>query len=100
MNKFTPGPWKIDQRTVYALDVYGVNRFYASVHGVHTPTAEIEANARLIAAAPNLLEALEELFSSYKQLADSGDAGNWSVEELPEGVKALAAIDRAKGESN
>lgn len=51
-------------------------------------------------AAPDLLDALEELFSSYKQLADSGDAGNWSVEELPEGIKALAAIASAKGESN
>lgn len=32
-------------------------------------------NGRLIAAAPELLEALESLFDNYKQLADSGDAG-------------------------
>lgn len=44
-----------------------------------------------------LLEALECLFASYKQLADSGDAGNWSLEDAEEGKKALAAISAVKG---
>jgi len=95
MNKFTPGPWKIDQRTVYALDVYGVNRFYASVHGVHTPTAEIEANARLIAAAPDLLEALE---GALKYVAFAFNEGMDGAEQA--GLAIESAISKAKGESN
>lgn len=42
-----------------------------------------------------LLEALTELFRSYKALADSGDAGNWKLESQPEGKLAIAAIAKA-----
>ena len=54
-------------------------------------------NAQLIAAAPELLEALQFLFDDYKELADSGDAGNWRVEDKPAGKKALQAIAKALG---
>lgn len=44
-----------------------------------------------------LLEALQCLFEDYKQLADSGDAGNWSLEDIPAGKKAINAINKAIG---
>ncbi|NTG61800.1 hypothetical protein G6L45_16085 [Agrobacterium rhizogenes] len=56
----------------------------------------MRANARLIAAAPDLLEALKALFEDYKNLADSGDAGNWKLENLEVGKRALAAIAKAE----
>lgn len=55
------------------------------------------ANGRLFCAAPELYEALKALFASYKALADSGDAGFWSLEDQPEGKQALAALSRARG---
>ena len=61
----TPGPWKHEDRTyVYALNEQGSNRFYVDVqrgraNGELTQLAELLANARLIAAAPDLLAALE-----------------------------------------
>jgi hypothetical protein len=61
---------------------------------------ESEANARLIASAPDLLEALTALYASYKALADSGDAGNWRLEETDEGQQACAAIAKATGEAS
>jgi len=54
-------------------------------------------NGSLIAAAPDLLDALQCLFDNYKQLADSGDAGNWRLEDEPAGKKALHAINKALG---
>lgn len=45
-----------------------------------------------------LADALDALFQSYKALADSGDAGNWSVEDLDEGKKAKAALAAYRGE--
>lgn len=56
--------------------------------------------SELFAAAPDLLSALKALFENYKELADSGDAGFWPLENTPEGKQALAAIARAEGRSD
>ena len=61
---FTPGPWLLSGRTVYALNDEGFNRFSALVQDAHTPGDELEANARLMAAAPELLLALECLLKA------------------------------------
>jgi len=64
--KHTPGPWLRIDRTVYALHkmpfagrIIDCNRFDVCVQGNDCPDEEKEANARLIAAAPELLTALE-----------------------------------------
>lgn len=61
--KHTPGDWLVaGAATIYALNGDGENRFYANVGPgfldgrVRTPDAELEANARLISSAPDLLE--------------------------------------------
>ena len=68
MSKHTEGPWQAEGLTVYALQHSGwrkgveqlENRFTAHVQGARNcPEAESIANAHLIAAAPDLLEALE-----------------------------------------
>jgi hypothetical protein len=61
--------------------------------------AEDTATARLIASAPDLLEALTALYASYKALADSGDAGNWRLEDTDEGQQTLAAIRKVTGKA-
>ena len=62
--KHTPGPWYVEQDG----DAWKINSDECGIALVHDPIAieldradEIEANARLIAAAPELLEALDEL---------------------------------------
>ena len=64
MSKHTPGPWQVSAGAVdnprlivendLALPICAM-----SLRGVHGDTRRMEANARLIAAAPELLEALE-----------------------------------------
>lgn len=93
-NRHTPGPWRIGEDGRFGISVWGEE------HVADVKTYERDArkaNARLIAAAPDLLEALQVLFASYKALADSGDAGNWKIENQPEGKQALAAISKATG---
>lgn len=72
----TPGPWRLDNNIAYG---WKTNPFSITVRkrGVHSTTVanipakqtisrdEAEANARLIAAAPDLLEALVELSKSF-----------------------------------
>ena len=89
MSKHTPGPWF----------VAGVDGGKVSIESKHTPYVALvdyctsqKANARLIAAAPNLLEALEML-------------SNCSEYPTPKQNIALAitqahtAIAKAKGEA-
>jgi hypothetical protein len=67
----TPGPWRLTGTTVYALNVDGTNQFTARVEGglieqsqgfARTSEAEVVANARLIAAAPDLLAVAMEIY--------------------------------------
>lgn len=95
MSKHTPGPWLLEQTTVYALnnERVPVNRFTASIDQGWSDNSsrilqqEVEANARLIAAAPCLLEALEACMD-YGSMTGH----DWVIE------KALAAIAKARGE--
>jgi len=110
MSGYTPGPWQVDPNNPgdvngpdgkdVAVSLFsGMTRL--EITG-NEPTLsaitreEAEANARLIAAAPELLEALEELMS------DVLDIRGVDVEEYkPEGFKrARAAIAKATGEQS
>ena len=56
--KHTPGPWAVNVRTVW-----GESRVIANTTtGAGVSDNQDEANARLIAAAPDLLELLTELY--------------------------------------
>ena len=92
--KHTPGPWLIaDSDLVYALHEHKgrqVNRFSAAID--HYPSQggtadEGKANARLIAAAPDLLEALAGIIKDYWL-----DIPLWRVKA------ARVAIAKATGE--
>jgi len=97
--KFTPGPWKCEGRTVYALIHRGwckgvkqfQNRFTAYVQDAHTNTEELEANARLIAAAPDMYEALKEALSVIRH-----DGHETGVERDAYGLIEMA-IAKAEG---
>lgn len=62
-----------------------------------TPTAQHAAHA--INHVDALADALEFLLNEYVALANSGDAGKWSAEETPEGVKAIAALAAYRGDN-
>lgn len=77
----TEGPWEVrDDIEVYAVN--GINRYICTCSG------NARANARLLAAAPDLLAALEEL---VKVAVFSNIRESYPV------VAAQAAIAKAKG---
>lgn len=99
MNAHTPGPWEVDvDGTGWAIGPS--DRFVATIDIDHTidendtplSDAECEANARLIAAAPDLLEALRFMLDAYVE--DPWEANRSAAEEA-----ARDAIARALGEA-
>lgn len=99
----TKGPWKLDE--TWGLIVSKIGHEVAAYHPGRTwKKEETKANARLIAAAPELLEALESI-------VDSIDKGTtlirWSAKYVSENglsscegnvESARAAIAKARGE--
>lgn len=59
--KHTPGIWKVSGESVVASNGDYCIAVVESDGGYEAPLEQREANARLIAAAPELLEALEEV---------------------------------------
>ena len=91
MNKHTPGPWFVDHKSPFLVragdDIDG--RHIAHIGPAnYTPRFDVdEPNAKLIAAAPDLLEALEGLLASV-------DHGLYGIAIS----RARKAIARARGE--
>ena len=97
--KHTPAPWRVSSESPHIIkkDYRAIGSdagfLIASTmgndnSGFYASEQEADANARLIAAAPELLEALEELIAATQHL----DPCQATVD------KARAAIAKAKGE--
>lgn len=94
--KYTPGPWQIKKGHIGDKVTFFVspNGVYDGIH-IHwgekrygIPTQESEANAKLIAAAPDLLEALQsakELISNYRLKKEVPTQGTW--DEIEAAIK-------------
>lgn len=80
-NQHTPGPWRFEEstKTIRAVP----QNYWLATMDSWDGAVDHEANARLIAAAPDLLEALE--------LALVATDGNWED-------RARAAIAKARGQ--
>ena len=106
MSKHTPGPWTfgppwmLDQG--YGMWIVSCNspdrhRCNVLIQGVavnHLPAAEAEANAHLIAAAPELMDALEGIANAT---ASSDGFDPFKAAERFQAI-ARAALAKAKGE--
>lgn len=69
----TPGPWEVvDEYDVFTIRQAGTNKEIAAIWcgdespPEHAAAAEGRANARLVAAAPELLEALRGMLDDYR----------------------------------
>ena len=109
MTSHTPGPWDVYPGTRAGIDtkdgsfsivVAGYDDDECGIWG--RTNAEAEANARLIAAAPDLLEALSELLAEAEDIfVCMADATGIDRHRHPAPFKkARAAIAKATGGNN
>ncbi|HFD7741096.1 TPA: hypothetical protein ACF54C_004942 [Serratia marcescens] len=95
--KGTPGPWEVDRNNVHSGRIatihHCIGNDWVEIWSPDWPDTEEkqEANARLISAAPELLEALQELVH-----ADCHGVRNSSA-QVKALNKAMLAIDKALG---
>ena len=103
MSKHTPGPWfpqKHEEGYGVRFTPHGGSSSWwvADVIGSQPDGFSDEANAHLISAAPDLLEALEIWLADYDEVAANPD-----FEPFPHAAervaKTRAAIAKAKGET-
>jgi len=92
MSKHTKGPWSVQGDTYVTVNSLIITH---CKQAGNTTLEEAQANARLIAAAPELLEALELCLEAIQPYYDSDDDGSM---EAAASNAALAAINKAKGE--
>lgn len=93
--KHTPGPWAVEKWNSYGQSSPVVTQVSAFAEdgnramAIHIsgccPFAFVEANAKLIAAAPELLEALQDML----------DARHHPLARMSASDKAIAAIKKA-----
>lgn len=97
--KHTPGKWELNQVGVRAsicinpqdpMQTDNIASLYGSMED-----PEIRANANLMSAAPELLEAAASLLHRYVSLVECGDCGMWNPHEESDVIKAKAAIKKA-----
>lgn len=86
MSKYTPGPWEFRSTWVQTEDkkktpIANFNFYAAS-----------ESNARLIAAAPELLEALQTMVKAFQTYAPKTDGSEYNCV-----IDARSAIAKAGG---
>jgi hypothetical protein len=87
----TVGPWHLDRDTWTIEDNAHNPRQIAAV----SPRPERESNARLIEAAPRLLEACKRslvLLTSRLDLADIADEEKWHRDELQALITTLEGV--------
>ena len=87
----TPGPWKVQE---FSAQTYMISTFQNGLIAQHVPG---EANARLIAAAPELYEALEAAYMVLTSWVPTPQKTR--LEEHADAVTlACAALAKARGD--
>lgn len=104
MSKHTPGPWKKYDSAFPQFFVTTDGKDICKVSSEDVSMLEAEANARLIAAAPDLIEALEKMVEYAHQYSgrERSQSAAMEIVETPisdDVAAARAAIAKARGEA-
>jgi hypothetical protein len=102
MSEFTKGPWRLSRyHYPYSEIVIGdgndsrakaEGRLICSNESNRRPTSEYRANAHLIAAAPDMYEALDSIANGNVTLGNGKRCHTWSFLEMRERAQAALAL--------
>lgn len=105
MSKHTPGPWFLAEKVEGKHTVTNLRRIRSEREGMeHGAVCEVygiadgseaHANARLIAAAPELLVALQLMVDRF--IDTEGSYGVWENEAIEAGCAAIAKATGGEG---
>lgn len=90
MTKHTPGPWKVIQSDSPVVQTEDDHHAICTTYGVYATREQKEANANLIAAAPDMLECLQATIDYLGFFATKEANELWG--------KAAMVIRKAHGE--
>lgn len=101
--KFTPGPWEARKDAhgrgiIYAAGKWLATTWLANGDGNNAPYLPSEANARLIAAAPELLAASHAAKLALDDMQHAKDGRDWWVQRdtaMKQIDAAIAKVDAA-----
>ena len=101
--KHTPGPWELRHERYCGKTDHVIRIGTASVYfnrGIGNTEETAIANARLIAASPDLLEALQSITKSYDELLEKyGKAHGWGTIESDNARAAIAKATNTQVEN-
>jgi hypothetical protein len=105
MSKHTPGKWRYEGPDCFSdFNILPPNDTTGALAGVVNngrPPAEVLANARLIAAAPEMYEALQAWMDHRSARMSSDDYSTIPAGRMDEIIRAAeAALAKATGEPN
>ena len=100
MSKHTQGPWEVvpHDSSEVCFEVMADGWFVATVHDGVMEESNAEFNARLIAAAPELLEALRDLRQRFHAACIAHGSDAWAADASC--AKADEAIAKATGDQS
>ncbi len=103
MSKHTPGPWHVSKRNPLSVVEAGPRASQIAKMGIKLGVCsqqDAEANARLIAAAPNLLAALRAMLVATDSKETEAFKGHYDTYLHTVAIpRAIAAIAKATGET-
>lgn len=102
-HKWTKGPWKQATRGPNGCPIIGDNKgvMIAMLTTGLNFEDQSEANAHLIASAPDLYAALEDIYAGCVSVYGSGEDKRINVNISPAAFKAMEiSMAKARGESN
>jgi len=102
MAEYTEGPWFLDDDKFYKLKI--LNKDFIEITEVYSwdisDLKETKANARLIAAAPDLLEECKEMLKEIEILMEDSNERDKYMAQKKRNKKHKLAIKKAEGDKN